>query len=305
MKKIMIPIILGIIFIPFMVNAEYNHYYVDNIEINQEFECGDYLNPITPNDLLSSNENTIANVYQRFSIMYSRRFYFEDESSIYNNYSTQCNSSQCNEVQISCYPDGKERKWIIDKVKIQWSSEAAELYLKAVLKEPKISITNQINDNNTYNAKKDEIIKYSIKIKNTGDGKSTDNIIKTNIPDGLFIFEDQISDDGIYDKENNTITWNYELLGPNDEYTFNYYAKVTVEKITEYIGNSYITSSQIQEKVESDDTILTIENKINVPDIIKNPKTVTSISMIIILIVLLVSSFAYILLKREKNYIMK
>ena len=301
MKKYWLLIIFFMILIPFYVNAE--EYYVDNLNVDQELECGDILHPRTPSNLITNNENTIANTYGKFSIMYGHTFYFIDEYLNYNNQTILCSNGglQCdNRVIISCFPEVNEKKWIIDQVVVNSNLEYADLYLKAVLKKPKISINNQVNGNDKYIAKKDEILKYSIIIKNTGDGKSTDNIVIANVPDGLLILEDQISDNGIYDKENNTVTWNYEILGVEEEYTFNYYAKVVKDNATEYISKAYITSSQVQEKIETDDTIVNIENKISVPDTIKNPNTGTGIFIVISIIILIVSSSIYWIMKKEK-----
>ena len=298
MKKL-ISIILFIFFIPLVVDAK--EYYLDNLDLNQELECGDVLYPDTPNDLLSSSDNTIANVYGRFSKMYGRKFYFEDESCIYNNHSEICNGGYCRSLQISCYPDGKERKWVIDNVKVEPGGEAMSMYLRAILKEPKIIITNHINDRNKYIAKKDEILKYSVTIKNTGDGRSTDNIIITNVPKGLLVLEDKISDNGIYDVDNNIITWNYELLGAEEEYTFNYYAKVIDDSITEYVGNSYLTSSQVSEKVDSEDTNVHIE-VINDSEIIENPYTKDNYHIVILTIVLIASFILYFVVTKRINF---
>ena len=301
MKKYWLPIIFFMILIPFYVNAE--EYYVDNLNVDQELECGDILHPRAPSNLITNNENTIANTYGKFSNMYGHTFYFIDEYLNFNNQTILCSNGglQCdNRVIILCFPEVNEKKWIIDQVVVNNNLEYADLYLKAVLKKPKISINNQVNGNDKYIAKKDEILKYSIIIKNTGDGKSTDNIVIANVPDGLLILEDQISDNGIYDKENNTVTWNYELLGVEEEYTFNYYAKVVKDNVTEYISKAYITSSQVQEKTESDDTIVNIENKISVPDTIKNPNTGTGIFIVISIIILIISSSIYWIMKKEK-----
>ena len=305
MKRLLLPILLFMLFIPFYVNAE--GYYLNNLKIDQKFMCGDRILYKTPNELLSSEEDTIKNIYGNFENGYGRQFIFEELSLskpivIQPGNGVYCPPSSCS-VAIPCYPDGKDKYYKISKV--EYDAEAFSIYFKAYESKPNLAISNYVNDSDKYFAKKDEILKYSVKIKNTGDGKSTDNVVITNVPNGLLVLEDQISDNGIYDKNNKTITWNYELLGAGAEYTFYYFTKVIDSKITEYTGNSYISSNQVQEKAESDDTIVNTENKIIVPDIIKNPNTETGIFIVLLTIILIISSSIYFIMKKRKDYILK
>lgn len=305
MKKFLLPILLFLMFIPFYVNAE--EHYLNNLKIDQKYMCNDIILYQTPNELLSTDEDTIKNIYGNFEIAYGRKFVFEELSPaepiiIQPGNGVYCPPNACR-VTMPCYNDGKDKYYKISKVEFDY--ESFSIYFKAYESTPNLVISNYINDNDKYFAKKDEILKYSIRIKNTGDGKSTNNIVITNVPDGLLILEDKISDNGIYNKENNTITWNYELLGAAEEYTFNYYAKVIDSNTTMYIGSSYITSSQVQEKAESNETIVNIENIIIVPDIINNPYTGTRMFIAISIIILIVSSSIYLIMKKRKDYILK
>ncbi len=301
MKYKYIIFLILFLFIPIFVEAE--EYYIDNLDINQELECNDYLIAFTPDDLLSSNENSIAKIYGRVSKAYALNFYFEDQSSVYNNNQGSCTVDSCNNIYISCFPDGKERKWVIDKFEWSVPLEHANLYLKAIIKEPNLRIINQVNDTDKYVAKKDELLKYTINIKNIGDGKSFNNIIVAKIPLGLSIIEDSISDNGIYDKENSLIKWNYDLLESNQEHTFNYYAKIIDDGIKEYVGNSSITSDQIQDEVKSEDTNVSVQKKdeeIKEIDKIKNPNTGVNDYIIVSILIMIISIVVFIILKRKK-----
>ena len=92
------------------------------------------------------------------------------------------------------------------------------------------------------------------------------------------------------------------MLDPNQEYTFTYYAKITDINLTEYIGNSSITSNQIKEEVKSNNTVVNIEKTENTTNNIKNPKTDTG-NFIIILIVLLISSLLFNLIRKRKKVV--
>ena len=94
------------------------------------------------------------------------------------------------------------------------------------------------------------------------------------------------------------ITWNLEELNPNGEYTFNYYAKVIDESIAEYTGNSYITSNQVSEKVESENTIVNITNEINVSDTLSNSSFKSNVFKV--MLILIIITIIYKFLKSTK-----
>ncbi len=329
MKKFILPILLFAIYMPFVVKAESNisplcdicsekgirEYYVDNLKIGQELNTGDVLYLDTPTNQLSDDEDIIANLYP-YSEEYPWRpgqavyvsFYFDGVNKGHSNRRIITGGYMFSTYYSNIYSNidfNKNIYWKLDKVEKLAGGEASALYFKSYNRTIHLNIINLVNNVDKFNAKKDEILLYSVKVQNTGDGYSENNIISTVVPKGLEIDKNKISDNGIYSEEDSIITWNLEELNPNDEYTFNYYAKVVDENITEYIGNSYITSNQVQEKVISNDTIVNIENKKSIPDTLKNPNTGTDISMIIIVITLLVSSITYTILKRNKNYIIK
>ncbi len=334
MKKLLLTILLLIIFTPIMVAAEHSYkcakcadegiseYFIDNLKIGQEFNTGDIIYRSTPEEELLDDAGTIYHLYPYTETIpwgpghaYGINCFFDDielsGSGSFFGFSVGLHTIWDYDYNSNTiiYPSvtnvDKNIYWKLDKVEKLAGGEAAALYFKSYNRTINLNIINKVNNLDKYNANKGEVLMYTINIKNTGDGYSENNIVSTFVPKGLEVDTHTISDNGIYDKDKNIIVWNLDELGPNDDYTFNYYAKVAVENLTEYIGNSYITSSQIQEKIESGDTIVSIENKINATDTIKNPKTGTGVSMIIVLIVLLVSSSAYILLKRKKSNITK
>ena len=301
MKKKVLSSLLFIMFIPFIVNAKI--YQLNNLKEDQIFLCNDEISLYTPMDELLDDEDTIYNKYGHFENMYGREFIFIDLDSTSNRINSNGGySPNSGTIPITCPNDNKERYWKITNIEYDLSLEYFSIQFTAYEKKPNLTITNLINDKEKYTAKKDEELKYSITIKNIGDGKSNDNIIITNVPKGISILEDRISDNGTYEKENNIIKWNKELLDPNQEYTFTYYAKITDINLTEYIGNSSITSNQIKEEVKSNNTVVNIEKTENTTNNIKNPKTDTG-NFIIILIVLLISSLLFNLIRKRKKVV--
>jgi len=329
MKKLLLPILLFAIYMPFVVKAENNispfcdicsekgirEYYVDNLKIGQELNTGDVLYLDTPTNQLTDDEDIIANLYPyseedpwRPGRVYYVNFYFDGVDKGYSNRRIITGGYMFSTYYSNIYSNidfNKNIYWKLDKVEKLAGGEASALYFKSYKRTIHLNIINLVNNVDKFNVKNDEILLYSVKVQNTGDGYSENNIISAVVPKGLEIDKNRISDNGIYNEEDSIITWNLEELNPNSEYTFNYYAKVINSDIKEYIGYSYLTSNQAPEKVVSGNTIVSVENKKSIPDTLKNPNTGTDISMIIIVITLLVSFITYTKLKRKKNHIIK
>lgn len=306
MKKFMLLIILLIVFIPLYTNAE--GYYLNNMKEDQIFNCNDEIILYTPPDLISSDNDTIRNIYGDFTSPYGKSFFFvflNGTITSQNANGSGYSSSSNNIVFPYDYDYRKDVYWKISKVEYEAFREGFNIYFQAYERMPNLIISNYINDLKKYTAKKDEVLKYSIKIENNGDGKSLDNVIISNIPNGLLVLEDKISDNGRYNKDNNTIEWNLEVLNAEAEYVFNYYAKVITEDLIDYVGNSYITSYQVLEKVESDDTIVNIENVVNDSNLINNPYTGTRIYVIMLIIILIVSLCLCLIIKKSNLILRK
>ena len=120
-----------------------------------------------------------------------------------------------------------------------------------------LKITNTVNNVLSYNATNNKKLTYNISVKNNGNITSSNNVIVTNVPDGITVKEDTISDKGVYNKTKNTISWVLSSLSPSESHTFTYEAIVPESALVtnKYIGNSYIMSDQIVTQVKSEDTV--------------------------------------------------
>ena len=114
-------------------------------------------------------------------------------------------------------------------------------------------------------------LEYKILVKNIGNAPSSDNVITTNVPQKVIVEETSISDSGIYNKKDNTITWRVDRIDIEEEFIVSYNAiaiKESDEK--ELIGNSNVTSQQMSSKVYSNNTIVSLDK---IVEIIYNPVT--------------------------------
>lgn len=138
----------------------------------------------------------------------------------------------------------------------------------------KLEITNTVNNLAKYNASDNKKLEYKICVKNTGDISSTNNVIVSYVPKGIEVDLKSISNSGTYNKSDNTITWNIDLIEEGKEIELSYKAMApSTANGNELIGKSSVISDQVKTKVYSNDTIVTLDK---IVEIIKNPKTGTS-----------------------------
>lgn len=333
-NKLILIIFLIVLFIPILVDADdlYScdicsekgipEYYIDNLKIGQEFNIGDVIYRYTPPELLSQDPDAIYKLFPLmdnfgyFTNIYSFSAVFDDFmtggtsfSGFIVGYPKSYDVRNCLYSSLyngTCIYDSYDEKISFDK-NVYWKLERFEegiesvtFFFKSYHREINISITNKVNSLDKYKANKDELLLYSVSIHNSGDGYSENNIISTVVPKGLEVDKTKISDNGTYNEDKNIITWNLDELWPNGEYTFNYYAKVIDDSISEYIGNSYITSTQVLESVHSNYTIVTIDTK-DIEKSIKNPNTGTKSIIIFIFSLLGIGIISYLKYKRSLN----
>jgi hypothetical protein len=174
--------------------------------------------------------------------------------------------------------------------------------------EVKFEVENLVNGMAKYNASKDKKLEYTIKVKNTGNASSGDNVIKTYVPKEVSVNENKISDGGVYNKNEHTITWNIDYIEIGEVLSVSYEATAP-EKTDgkELIGKSSIQSGQVLTEVYSTNTIVTLDR---IVEVINNPNTGTMVYIantnigvpISVLVMFVIALFAVIvvLIKRMK-----
>lgn len=138
-----------------------------------------------------------------------------------------------------------------------------------------LKITNTVNGLAKYNASKDNNLKYKIEVTNIGDAASGNNVIVTYVPSLVEVDEKNISNNGTYNKDNHTITWNIAHIGADETVIVTYNATAPeTAKNKELIGKSTVKSDQVPAEVQSTNTIVTLDRII---EVIKNPETGTMV----------------------------
>lgn len=135
----------------------------------------------------------------------------------------------------------------------------------------KLNISYTVNGLTKYNVSNNNNLKYKITVKNTGNAPSGDNVITTIVPQEIIVDESSISHSGIYNKNNNTITWKIDRIEIEEELTVFYKATAPSGlRGKELISNSAVTSQQMSSKVYSNNVIVTFDK---IVEIINNPNT--------------------------------
>ncbi len=139
----------------------------------------------------------------------------------------------------------------------------------------KYEITNTVNGQGKYNASNNKELEYKIDIKNTGNAASSGNVITTYIPKEITVNEKRISDNGIYNKYEHSISWEIDYIDVGEVLSVSYEATAP-EGMNgkELIGHSIINNEQVKEAFVSNNTIVTLDKVI---EVVKNPETGTMV----------------------------
>ena len=164
--------------------------------------------------------------------------------------------------------------------------------IKDKIKELNIVIKNTIKNMNTIVTRRGKINSFEIKVINDDEKESRGNIITTYLNKDITVLPNSISDLGVLDKENNTITWDIGIIDNKSSFELYYDAFVNKNANTNKIYDTHtvLKSNIIKNHITSNSTsILLIENVIF--EVIRN------------IIVLLIAIYAFykIIDIRNKN----
>ncbi len=139
----------------------------------------------------------------------------------------------------------------------------------------KYEINNTVNGLAKYNASKDKKLEYKINVKNIGNAPSSENVITTYVPEEVTVNESSISDSGVYNSSNHSITWTFDYFDVGETKELDYQATApATAKGKELIGHSTIESGQVAGVTQSSNTIVTMDK---IVEIIDNPETGTMV----------------------------
>lgn len=180
-----------------------------------------------------------------------------------------------------------------DKYYIDLLDEDGNAIIVDKLGEVDLSISSTIDDKLSVKTKIGKSLSYKVVVQNKGTITSYGNIIKTSLPDGLEYVDGSANDNGVYDKDTNTITWNLDTLDSNEEKILTFKVLSTDMK-SKYIVKTNIQNEDMTEVVNSNDVEILIETSVD------NPNTSDNI-LLYVITSLLSLTFLVVFTKQKIN----
>ncbi len=210
----------------------------------------------------------------------SHKAFYNMEMPSINSLSDLVGIENYNYGSKSCMDTDDQGRIIIDdytKCHKKSNGDSAAYYLVPYFVAQKGEVTfemeNTVNGLVKYNASNKKELNYKIRIKNTGNIPSNGNVIVTYVPNEIEVDEESITDNGEYNKSDNTITWNVDIIDVDETVELTYSAIAPNESDgKEFIGKSSITSEQVLSAKYSNNTIVTLDK---IVEVIDNPETGT------------------------------
>ena len=133
-------------------------------------------------------------------------------------------------------------------------------------------IENSVNGVARYNASNEKDLDYVINAKNTSDVVTSEIELVTYVPDEVIVKEDTISNNGVYNSSEHTITWTKDRMAIGEVLSVNYSAVAPDSKDEkELIGYSIIRSTQVTTGVKSNNTVVTLDNIVEIEETPSTP----------------------------------
>ena len=131
---------------------------------------------------------------------------------------------------------------------------------------PNITIRGSLNNEDSLMINEDSKVNYKLIIKNESNTPSNNNKIKSIIPSGVEYVENSATNNGEYNKSDNSINWDIEYIDSEEEILLSYDVNVKNTKDNTY---KFLTSL----KNEENNNIQPVSNIIKTENTIINPKT--------------------------------
>ena len=229
-------------------------------------------------------------------------------SNIENVYNTFLNygldmkypKTTCNNAKSS--PKVKKQSTIDNySIKKLGGTEFTELSCTPIIVDKRgtssLNISSYVNNEEEMALKETSTVTIKVFLKNDGKAPSYDNVVVSNVPKGVEYVEDSATDNGVYNEESKTVTWNLDYLDSEKGYTFTYDVIVPKgQSSSVYVTTSSVSAGDNETPIESNEARVTTPGTGN----IVNPKTGdTRSSIIVVLLIISFSALYYSFTKKS------
>ena len=153
----------------------------------------------------------------------------------------------------------------------------------------KVKLESYVNGKKTINVYKGQEVNISVKVYNGSKTPLYSNRLVSMIPKGFTLVEGSIVNSGVYNSENNTVSWNIDYLDSLSDETFSYKIKAP----NNYSEGTFLKTTSSLSINESDIPIISDEVQLDLGNKIENPKT-GNIMVKILLLILTISIFTVV-----------
>ena len=153
-----------------------------------------------------------------------------------------------------------------------------------------INIESFIDGEKNININEKKTLKYKTILKNNGNSPSYNNTVTSVIPKSITYVNDSVNNNGIFDKENNTITWNINYLDALSGVVLEY--EIEASNVDNEIIKTSFKRDEVSE-VNSNNLFITLDK-------LENPKTSDS-SVSSIIAALCLSLLVFLFVNRKSN----
>ena len=129
-----------------------------------------------------------------------------------------------------------------------------------------LEVSTTVNEKESVSTTNNSKLSYKVNVKNTGTVEAVDNIIISKLPEGFKYVEGTATNGGVYNAENNTITWTVYRIneGMSVELGYEAYAPTGLSSSKSYIGEASAQAFGMTSEVLSNKTTVRL---------MMNPKT--------------------------------
>ena len=259
-------------------------------------------------NIFSGIETYIDGVVFERLYKYDNTLDYDNIESVYNafiNYddSMQYKKTRCEEVKMS-NTIGNNTFYNIKKLASD-ELELVKLACTPIIVDKKgksnISINSYVNSKEEINITESSNVEIKVFLKNSGKAPSYENKVVSNVPEGVEYVDGSATDDGVYDSEKKTVTWDLDYLDANSGYMFSYNVSVsTGNKESVYVVTSSVSNEENTESIVSNGARVTTPGMgSNDTEEVVNPKTGDERRFVIIL-GLLIGSIVLFTIKGKK-----
>ena len=219
---------------------------------------------------------------------------YKEDGDYENFFENAMNGKYDNDIVYDC--PTKPHAYSIEPTQTLESRTASSCEFPIINKKGSVllAIDNFINNTYNYATTANQTLNYRVVVQNNGTASSLENIITTNLPEGINYVEESATHNGKYNKELNRLEWNFDEIEAKETVELQF--RMSVPEGAD-LGKKYIATSTIQSK----EVPIPTTSKQAIVSILSNPATSTPAKIIVINVLILLGIGSYLFYYQKKK----